>query len=143
MFNDKLPLTPDTGSSLKLHDAADRLDTVGQKAADSASSLIEKTRDTTASALDTLADKVDTARADSASRLHRAADKIESLHARSVAACRDTQAKVRDQACVKRDQAVGYIRTEPGKSVLLAAAAGAALVGLIGAVSSRRRTTVA
>ena len=40
---------------------------------------------------------------------------------------------------MKRDQAVGYIRSEPGKSVLLAAVAGAALVGLIGAMSSRRR----
>lgn len=138
MFNDKLPLTPDTTASAKLHDVADRIDAAGQKAADSASTLIEKTRDGAASALDTLADKVETARTESGSALH-AADRIESMHTRGVAACRDTGAKVREQACVKRDQAVGYIRSEPGKSVLMAAAAGAALVGLIGAMSSRRR----
>ena len=139
MFNDKLPLTPDTTASAKLHDVADRIDAAGQKAADSASTLIEKTRDGAASALDTLADKVETARTESGSALHRAADRIESMHTRGVAACRDTGAKVREQACVKRDQAVGYIRSEPGKSVLMAAAAGAALVGLIVAMSSRRR----
>lgn len=139
MFNDKLPLTPDTPASAKLHDVADRIDAAGQKAADSASTLIEKTRDGAASALDTLADKVETARAESGSALHRAADRIESMHTRGMAACRDTGAKVREQACVKRDQAVGYIRSEPGKSVLMAAAAGAALVGLIGAMSSSRR----
>lgn len=143
MFNDKLPLTPDTAASAsasaKLHDVAERIDAAGQKAADSASTLIEKTRDGAASALDTLADKVETARTESGSALHRAADQIESLQARGMAACRDTSARVREQACVKRDQAVGYIRSEPGKSVLLAAVAGAALVGLIGAMSSSRR----
>lgn len=146
MFNDKLPLTPDTtasaSASAKLHDVAERIDAAGQKAADSASTLIEKTRDGAASALDTLADKVETARTESGSALHRAADQIESLQARGMAACRDTSARVREQACVKRDQAVGYIRSEPGKSVLLAAVAGAALVGLIGAMSSSRRDAV-
>lgn len=146
MFNDKLPLTPDTAASAsasaKLHDVAERIDAAGQKAADSASTLIEKTRDGAASALDTLADKVETARTESGSALHRAADQIESLQARGMAACRDTSARVREQACVKRDQAVGYIRSEPGKSVLLAAVAGAALVGLIGAMSSSRRDAV-
>ncbi|MFM2348039.1 MAG: hypothetical protein RL654_2792 [Pseudomonadota bacterium] len=144
MISDKLPLIPDTGTAAtatKLHDVADRIDTAGQKAADTATTLIEKTRDGAASALDTLADQVETVRAESGSALHRAADQIESLHARGRAACHDTQVKMREQAGVKRDEAISYIRSEPFKSMLMAAAAGAALVGLIGVMSSRRRHT--
>ena len=82
MFNDKLPLTPDTTASAKLHDVADRIDAAGQKAADSASTLIEKTRDGAASALDTLADKVETARTESGSALHRGRQDRVDAHAR-------------------------------------------------------------
>ena len=55
-------------------------------------------------------------------------------------AVRDTSQQVRERAVRVSDGTVGYIRDEPVKSVLIAAATGAvlmALVGLMGRSNSR------
>jgi ElaB/YqjD/DUF883 family membrane-anchored ribosome-binding protein len=52
-----------------------------------------------------------------------------SLH-HGVGAMRDASTRVRDQAVHASDATAGYIRDEPFKSVLIAAAIGAAAIGL-------------
>ncbi len=59
-----------------------------------------------------------------------AADAIDALRARS--------SQLRDKALQASDRTVGYIKDEPFKSVLIAAAAGAALMALATLVSRSR-----
>ena len=61
----------------------------------------------------------------------------DSMH-RGVDAMRGASAKLRDQANHASDVTVGYIQHEPVKSVLIAAAVGAAAVGIAGLLRSHR-----
>jgi ElaB/YqjD/DUF883 family membrane-anchored ribosome-binding protein len=51
---------------------------------------------------------------------------------------RDVSQNLQDRALRVSDNTVGYIRDEPVKSVLIAAATGAALVALVGLLSRSR-----
>jgi ElaB/YqjD/DUF883 family membrane-anchored ribosome-binding protein len=62
----------------------------------------------------------------------RAAAQVEELTRRSVERARDAGYQVRDRVGRAGDMTVGYIRDEPMKSVLIAAATGAAVAMLIG-----------
>ncbi|MBK6853975.1 MAG: hypothetical protein IPG93_20925 [Burkholderiales bacterium] len=57
---------------------------------------------------------------------------------RGVAALRDGRQQMVDRAHVASDAAVGYIKDEPVKSLLIAAAAGAVLMGLLGWLTRAR-----
>ncbi len=58
---------------------------------------------------------------------------------RGVHAVRDGSLSLRDKAYRASDHTVGYIKDEPIKSILVAAAAGAAIAAIIGYVRSRNR----
>ena len=62
----------------------------------------------------------------------RAAAQVEDLTRRSVERARETGTEVRDQVARASDRTVGYIKDEPVKSVLVAAATGAAVALLVG-----------
>jgi len=51
---------------------------------------------------------------------------------------RDSASQVRERATGIGDMTVRYVRDEPVKSVLIAAATGAALVALVSLINSRR-----
>lgn len=57
---------------------------------------------------------------------------------RGVAAVRDGSQHLLDRAHHASDNTVGYIREEPVKAMLIAAAAGAALMALLGLVTRSR-----
>lgn len=59
------------------------------------------------------------------------------LGQRGIETLRDRSRLVRDRAQVAGERTVGYIQHEPVKSVLVAAAAGAALVALLSLLGSR------
>jgi ElaB/YqjD/DUF883 family membrane-anchored ribosome-binding protein len=59
------------------------------------------------------------------------------LRQRSLDALRDGRQLVRNRAQWAGERSVGYIRDEPVKSVLVAAAAGAALMALLSLLGSR------
>jgi ElaB/YqjD/DUF883 family membrane-anchored ribosome-binding protein len=63
---------------------------------------------------------------------------LESLTQRGIDRARKVSATVREQAGQATERTVGYIQEQPVKSVLIAAAAGAALTLLAGALSRRR-----
>lgn len=90
-------------------------------------------------AVDAVADGVDTARERVAPSLVRMAEQAESLLERGVDAVRDGTQQLRESAGRSTDRTVAYIRDEPLKSVLIAAAAGAALMALAN-VLGRSRT---
>jgi ElaB/YqjD/DUF883 family membrane-anchored ribosome-binding protein len=59
---------------------------------------------------------------------------------RGVAALRDSRQQLYERANQASDATVGYIKDEPVKSMLIAAAAGAVLMGLLGLITRTRNT---
>lgn len=70
----------------------------------------------------------------------RLASQAEDLAHRSADALLDRGYQVRDRALDIGDRSVRYVRDEPVKSVLIAAAAGAALIAVLALLGSRRHT---
>ncbi len=70
--------------------------------------------------------------------LHRAAEQATGLAQRSLDAVREGSHKMREQAQYGTDSALGYVRHEPVKAILIAAATGAALMALIGLMTRTR-----
>jgi len=70
-------------------------------------------------------------------RLMRLAEQAESLARRGADALRDGSQQLRAKAGEASEQTAGYIRDEPFKAVLIAAAVGAALMGLAALLGRR------
>ena len=70
--------------------------------------------------------------------LNNAVDQATAMAHSSLDAVRDSSRRLRDQARQATDQTVGYIKDEPIKSMLMAAATGAMLMGLINLMSRSR-----
>ena len=102
------------------------------------SSAIESTRELVNNGLDSLQSGIDGLREAAPTMLSRAAAQVEDLTRRSMGRARDAGAQVKNQVVKAGDHSVDYIRDEPVKSVLMAAAAGAAMVALIGWLSRSR-----
>lgn len=64
--------------------------------------------------------------------LARAGEQASAMAQRGVDAVRDRSLQVREQALRASDNTLNYIKDEPVKAVLIAAAAGAVLMALIG-----------
>ena len=63
----------------------------------------------------------------------------ESLARRGMDVVRDSSTQLRERAAKASDTTVGYIKDEPVKAMLIAAATGAALMALVGLMSRSRR----
>jgi ElaB/YqjD/DUF883 family membrane-anchored ribosome-binding protein len=66
---------------------------------------------------------------------HQAAE----LAQRGVQAVRDSSEQLREKAAHAGDRTVGYIRDEPVKAMMIAAATGAALMALLGLLTRSRK----
>lgn len=64
----------------------------------------------------------------------------ESLARRSIDGARDGSQQLRERAAHATDSTVSYIKDEPVKSMLIAAAAGAALMAVVSLLSRSRRS---
>jgi ElaB/YqjD/DUF883 family membrane-anchored ribosome-binding protein len=82
---------------------------------------------------------IDSLRAKVPQALSSATAQAEDLARRGIERARQASTAVREQAVRMSDQTVGYIKDEPVKSVLIAAAAGAALMALLGLLNESRR----
>jgi ElaB/YqjD/DUF883 family membrane-anchored ribosome-binding protein len=83
------------------------------------------------SALASLQDKVQDVRDQAGPAINRMAAKAQELASRSADAMRDRSQQLKEHAYRAQDVTVGYIKDEPLKSILIAAAAGAALMALV------------
>ena len=108
------------------------------QAALSADNAIRSTQRLANDALDSLAGSVQDARHQATPLLNRASDKAGALAQRGVNAVRDGSQQLRDRALRASDSTVMYIKDEPLKAMLIAAAAGAALMALVGLLSRSR-----
>ena len=113
--------------------------TMADHAADSASSAIRSTQNVANAALDRLANKVENARDQAVPLINRLSSQAETAARRGVEAVRDTSAQLRERAMKASDNTVGYIKDEPVKAMLIAAATGAALMALVSLVTRSRR----
>ena len=118
-------------------DAANMAD----QAADRANSAIRSTQNVANTAFDRMSDKVEDVRSSAAPLLNRLSSQAEAAARRSADAVRETSAQLRERAMQASDTTVSYIKDEPVKAVLIAAATGAVLMGLI-ALMSRSRGAV-
>ena len=105
--------------------AADAAKSSVEHAMQSAPGVADETLDKLSSSAQDLRDEV-------SPLLERASEQASALAQRGVDAVRDRSVQVRDQAMRASNSTLNYIKDEPVKTVLIAAAAGAALMALLG-----------
>lgn len=118
--------------------AAQPTHNLADQAARSADMAIRSTQRVANDSLDKLADAVQDLRQQASPMLDSASAQANALAKRSVDALLDGSHRLRDQARRASDSTVNYIKDEPVKAVLIAAAAGAALTALLGLLSRLR-----
>ena len=104
---------------------------MAENAADSASSALRATQSATNEAFDRMSDKVEDAKNLAAPLISRLTAQAEAAARRGADVVRDTSAQLKEKAAQAQETTVGYIKEEPMKAILIAAATGAALMGLI------------
>ena len=121
-----------------LHPLGTDAPNLADQAADRANSAIRSTQNVTNAAFDRLTDKVEDVRDQAAPLINRLSSQAETAARRGLDAVRDTSAQVRETALKASDSTVAYIKDEPLKAMLIAAATGAALMALVSLVSRSR-----
>lgn len=117
----------------------DQASSAADRAAETADSALKATRRMANQGLDSLESNVDAARDTIQPAIARLATQAESLARRGLDAMRDSAGQVRERAQTMGDVTVRYVKDEPVKSVLIAAAAGAAVMALVSLIQSSRR----
>lgn len=114
-------------------------DDMAQKVTDKADDMIGTARQAADGALDSLQEKASHLASVAPGTLSRVAAQIDDLTRRGMERAKAATDTAKDQAALAGDRTVSYIRNEPVRAVLIAAAAGAAVATLIGLLSSNRR----
>ena len=91
-------------------------------------------------ALDSLSDKVEDLRSQATPVIDRISAQAGAAAKRGIDAVRDTSQQLRDSAARASESTVSYVKAEPVKAVLLAAATGALLMGLFSLVRRSRQS---
>lgn len=117
----------------------DDVGNLADRAAETAHSALSSTQGATNAAFDRMNDKVDVARDRASPVIDRWSEQAEAAVRRSLDAMRDTSAQLRDRAHYVSDATASRVRDEPLKAVLIAAAAGAVIMGLVNLLSRSRR----
>ena len=114
----------------------------GQEMADTAAATaqgaIRSTQRAADSALDRVSDKVDEVRSQATPILNKVTSQAEAAARRGMDAVRDTSQQLRDKAVQASDMTVAYVKDEPIKAMLIAAATGAVLMGIVSLMSRSR-----
>ena len=113
---------------------------LADQAAQSADNAIRSTQRVTHDALDSLAGTVQDLRQQATPLLNRASEQASALAQRGMDSVRGTSQQLRETARRASDTTVSYIKDEPVKAMLIAAATGAvlmALANLVGRAGAR------
>ena len=113
---------------------------LADQAAEKADAAIKSTQRATNDALDSLSVSVQDARQTVSPMLTRATEQASALAQRGVDAVRASSQQIRDRALLATDATAGYIKNDPIKAVLIAAATGAALMALVGLLNRPRKS---
>ena len=121
----------DTGTRQQVQD-------MGDNAANAAQGAIRSTQRTADQALDRLSETVDDVRSKAGPLINKVTSQAEAAARRGMEAVRDTSQQLRERAAQAQDMTVAYVKDEPIKAMLIAAATGAVLMGLISMLSRSR-----
>lgn len=121
------------------HKPTDALHNLIDQAATSADHAIKSTQRVANETLDSLADRVQDVRDEAEPMFSHTGEHIGAMAQRGVDAVRDSSQHLRDKALHASEGAVGYIKDEPVKAMLIAAATGAALMALLSLMARSRR----
>ncbi len=108
------------------------------KGASTAQSALRSTQRATDGAFDTMSEKIDEARGQVAPMLSKVSSQAEAAARRGMDAVRDTSQQLREKAVQASDMTVAYVKDEPVKAMLIAAATGALLMGIISMMGRSR-----
>jgi ElaB/YqjD/DUF883 family membrane-anchored ribosome-binding protein len=126
------------GSTTPTKPLAQQSQDVADGAANTAQGAIRSTQRAADQALDRLADKVEDVRSQAAPLLNKVTSQAEAAARRGMEAVRDTSQQLRERAMQASDMTVAYVKDEPIKAMLIAAATGALLMGLISLLGRSR-----
>lgn len=132
-------MSPNKPQSLSA--AEDQVGAAAERAADAADSSVSATRRVANDALDHVESAIQSARANVQPAIARLATQAETLARKGLDSVKDTAYQVRDRANNLGDVTVRYVKDEPVKAVLIAAATGAALMALLSLVQNARRNS--
>ena len=125
------------GSNIKSQ--AQQSQDMGDSAANTAQDAIRSTQRATDQALGRLSETVEQVRSKAGPALNKVTSQAEAAARRGMEAVRDTSQQLRERAHQARDMTVAYVKDEPIKAMLIAAATGAVLMGLISMLAGRSR----
>lgn len=108
------------------------------QAAQSAENAIKSTQRMANDALEGLSDKVQDVRNQAAPTINRLATQAEDAARRGIAAVKESTQQLREKAVHATDTTAAYIKDDPIKAMLIAAATGAALMALISLMGRSR-----
>lgn len=108
------------------------------QASHSADQAIRATQHAANGVVDSAANSLQDLRHQGTPMLERASERVNAMAHRGMESVRDTSHQLRLKAEHASDSTVGYIREEPVKAVLIAAATGAALMALVSLVARSR-----
>lgn len=108
------------------------------KGASNAQGAVRSTQRAADSAFDAVSEKIEDARGQVAPMLSKVSSQAEAAARRGMDAVRDTSQQLREKAVHAQDVTVAYVKDEPVKAMLIAAATGALLMGLISMMGRSR-----
>ena len=111
---------------------------VADQTAGAADNAIRSTQRTADEAFDALSNKVDDLRSQAAPLVNRVSAKAEDAAKRGLEVMRDSSQQLREKAQLASETTVAYVKDEPVKSMLIAAATGALLMGLVSLLGRSR-----
>lgn len=117
---------------------AEKSSTLIDQASQSADQAIRATQQAANHAVDSAGNALQDLRQQATPVLERASEQVSAMAHRGLETVRETTHQLRLKAEHASDTTVGYIRQEPVKAMLIAAATGAALMALISLVARSR-----
>jgi ElaB/YqjD/DUF883 family membrane-anchored ribosome-binding protein len=118
---------------------AQQVQDMGDSAANTAQGAIRSTQRAADQALSRLSETVEEVRSKAGPALNKVTSQAEAAARRGMEAVRDTSQQLRERAVHASDMTVAYVKDEPIKAMLIAAATGAVLMGLISMLAGRSR----
>jgi ElaB/YqjD/DUF883 family membrane-anchored ribosome-binding protein len=123
---------------MSLYPSTDKFGNLIEQASDSADQAFRATQQAANGAVESVAGSFDALRKQTAPMLERASEQVSAIAHRGLESVRETSHQLRLKAEHASESTVNCIREKPVKSVLIAAATGAALMALVGLVARSR-----
>jgi ElaB/YqjD/DUF883 family membrane-anchored ribosome-binding protein len=121
-----------------LNSNSEKSGTLVEQASQTADNAIQSSRQSANEALDGLASAMQDLRQQATPVLERASGQVSDMAHRGMDSVRETTHQLRAKAEHASETTVNYIKNEPVKAILIAAATGAALMALINLISHSR-----